>query len=253
MADGEAAAGERWAALESNPEVSLSFPQPTYRPPQVLTNFCHLMGVSPEWEVVDVWGLDPDLLAFVPQPVLALVLLFPTRNSEGEKVRERLTVEDHPLAASAYYLRQTEGLTNACGTVAMVHAVLNNRGVLGLEGSKGALEQFYQATRGQGAEERGKALDASKEIGAVHNSLVAEGQSRQVAQDKVEHHFVCLTSVEGHLVELDGAYNSAPLVVGPLGEAGLLPAAAKHVQTKYLGASPDSIQFSLMALVMGQD
>ena len=50
-----------------------------------------------------------------------------------------------------------------------------------------------------------------------------------------------------------GAYNSGPLVLEELGPGGLLPAAAKHVQTKYLGASPESIQFSLMALVMKQD
>ena len=39
---------ERWAALEANPEV--------------MTKLCHQLGVSPMFEVVDVWGLDPDML-----------------------------------------------------------------------------------------------------------------------------------------------------------------------------------------------
>ena len=68
----------------------------------------------------------------------------------------------------------------------------------------------------------------------------------------MRHHFVCLTAVDGHLVELDGAYNSGPLVLKSLGDEMLLTAAASHVKEKYL-ASTDSIQFSLMALVMKQD
>jgi len=229
---------ERWAALESNPEV--------------LSSLCHLMGVPTMWEVVDVWGLDPDLLAFVPQPVLALVLLFPTRDGEGGKTKEHITVAEHPVTEKTYYMKQTEGLTNACGTVAMLHAILNNRGVLGLQDGGGVLEAFYQDTKDKSVEERGEALDGNKEIGGVHNSLVSEGQSAQVSQDAVRHHFVCLTGVDSHLVELDGAYNSGPLIVEPLGDQTLLQAAAKHVKEKYIGSDPDSIQFSLMALVMKQ-
>ena len=33
-----------------------------------------------------MWGLDPDLLGFVPQPVLALIFLFPPKDEQGEKV-----------------------------------------------------------------------------------------------------------------------------------------------------------------------
>merc|ERR1719429_502178 len=181
---------ERWAALESNPEV--------------LSSFCHLGGVSPKWEVVDVWGLDPELLGFVPQPVLALILLFPTKDEQGEKVKERLEVEEHPVSGSTYFLRQVEGLSNACGTIAMLHAIMNNREVLGIENGESTLGKFYQATKDLNAEERGKALDKSSEIGNVHTGLVSEGQSRQVEGDKVRHHFVCLTAVDGHRLPCQG-------------------------------------------------
>ena len=113
-------------------------------------------------------------------------------------MKERLEVDEHPVSGSTYFLRQVElvsilelklhldhstqveGLSNACGTIAMLHAIMNNREVLGIENGESTLGKFYQATKDLNAEERGKALDKSSEIGNVHNGLVSEGQSRQV-------------------------------------------------------------------------
>jgi hypothetical protein len=44
---------QRWPALESNPEI--------------LSNFLIGVGVPPAYSFVDVYGLDEDMLAMVPQ------------------------------------------------------------------------------------------------------------------------------------------------------------------------------------------
>lgn len=35
------------------------------------------LGVPSKIQIVDVYSLDPEMLPFVPQPVLALIMLFP--------------------------------------------------------------------------------------------------------------------------------------------------------------------------------
>ena len=49
-------------------------------PLQVMNLFLRKLGVPDVWSVQDVWGLEPDLLAMLPTPVLGVMLLFPVND-----------------------------------------------------------------------------------------------------------------------------------------------------------------------------
>lgn len=102
-----------WLPLESNPDV--------------LNKYLEKLGVSPLWNIVDIYGTDEDLLAFVPQPLKSLIFLFPCSEVNEEfraKEDAELKAKNMEYPAGLFYMRQY--VHNACGTIALVHAVLNN-------------------------------------------------------------------------------------------------------------------------------
>lgn len=122
---------QRWAAMESNPEV--------------LSKLCTQLGTGEGWGVCDVYGLDDDCLGFVPQPVAALILLFPSRDAEGERPAPVMP-PPHAATEGVWYTRQLRGtLDNACGTIAVAHGLINQREKVGLR-EDSPLMRFYRQT-----------------------------------------------------------------------------------------------------------
>ncbi|CAG2109927.1 unnamed protein product [Medioppia subpectinata] len=60
-----------WVPFESNPEV--------------MNKFLWAIGVSEDYRIVDVMGLDEELLPFIDGPVLSLILLYPV-NEHNESL-----------------------------------------------------------------------------------------------------------------------------------------------------------------------
>ena len=93
-----------------------------------MTSLVHKLGLSSDLSWHDVYSLDdPSLLAFVPRPVHALLLVFPV-SVAYKKLRAQ---EDAPLpeySASGpeeevLWFKQTIG--NACGLMGLLHSVTN--------------------------------------------------------------------------------------------------------------------------------
>lgn len=226
--------GSGWTPLQSTPET--------------LNKYLRKLGVPDDWSVVDVLGLEPELLEFVPKPVKALILLFPCsdkyeqhRLAEDEKLKENVPKCPNDL----FYMKQT--IHNACGTCALIHAISNNEDMV-LE--DGILKNFLKAARDLTAEERGKLLEGDKDFTEAHQTLALDGPPENFPDGLENHHFIALIQKDGELFELDGR-KSFPISHGPTTNESFLQDAAK-VCKEFMERDPDEIRFTVSAIAATQ-
>ncbi|KAH8409600.1 hypothetical protein KR222_010019 [Zaprionus bogoriensis] len=226
-----------WTPLESNPEV--------------LTKYIHKLGVSSSWSVTDVIGLDEELLAFLPRPVKALILLFPIsekyeKHRAEEHERIKTAAEEAKFPEDLFYMRQFTH--NACGTVALIHSVANNKDI---EVGAGVLKNFLENSAKLSPEERGQALEQDKAFTEDHQSLAQEGQTDAANYETVIHHFIALVNKENTLYELDGR-KSYPISHGKTSDESFVHDAAK-VCKEFMARDPEDLRFTVLALAASQD
>jgi ubiquitin carboxyl-terminal hydrolase L3 len=219
------------------------------------------LGLSRELAFQDVFSIDdPDLLAFVPRPAQALLLIFPvsevyekSRHQEDEGKEEYMGKgEGEPVV----WYKQTIG--NACGLIGLLHAVSNGAARRNVNaGSK--LDHLIQEAVPLGPTERADLLYESSALESAHKAAASEGDtSAPSADDSVDLHFVCFIKTDdGHLWELDGRRK------GPL-DRGALSAGEDVLSEKALQLGPRTfmareaeaggdLRFSLIALVDNLD
>ncbi|KAL8599842.1 hypothetical protein ACOMHN_038415 [Nucella lapillus] len=203
--------------------------------------FIQKLGAEVCWQFVDVYGTDEELLGMIPRPVIAVMLLYPlTDKAKGTKIGD---VDSESLNTS-FFMRQTIG--NACGTVALVHALANNEEHVTFSDDK-YFRTFLNATKGMNPEERGKYLEQDEGMGHVHEEFAQEGDTQAPSRDaSVMPHFVAFVHKDGKLLEMDGR-NTAPVCHGKTSPDTLLEDAARVVKT-FIQRDPEEINFNLMAL-----
>ncbi|KAG6480386.1 hypothetical protein ZIOFF_063886 [Zingiber officinale] len=228
---------KRWLPLEANPDV--------------MNQFIWGLGVPEDQvEFNDVYGLDDELLLMVPKPVLAVLFLFPssTQDEAGkvedqEQASEKLSKE---LNANVYFLKQT--VDNACGTIAVLHAIGNVNSRIKLA-ENSFLDRFFKSTARLDPFESAAFLEKDREMEDAHSLAATAGDTQ--ASSVVNEHYVCFTCVDGELYELDGR-KSKPLSHGPTSPHTLLQDAAKVIKGM-IEKNPDSMNFNVMAMSQKQN
>lgn len=225
-------ATEALIPLESNPEV--------------MNKFLQKLGVPSNWSIVDVMGLDPDMLSWVPRPVLAVLLLFPCSDAyEQHKQKEETEIlsKGQEVSNNIFYMKQN--LSNACGTIALVHIVANNVDKIQL--LDGHMKNFLAAAKDIDPVARGALLEKTESIINAHKELAQEGQTNMPsAEDPVNHHFIAFVHKDGTLYELDGR-KAFPINHGPTTPDSLLEDAAK-VCKEFMARDPNEVRFTVQAL-----
>lgn len=207
-----------------------------------MTKFLTGLGMSPDWGVVDVIGFDPDLLAFLPQPIVAIILLYPFDKNDGGKEKGIETVP-----SGVYYMKQTIG--NACGTIALIHAVGNARDVITFQPGS-VLDSFFKETESMTPAERANRLENDPEFARCHEQTAKEGQtSAPPIEDEVDHHFLAFVHVGGRLYELDGC-KKGPVDHGP-SSADSFPTDAGNVCQAIMAKNPNHT-YTAVAIVKAE-
>ena len=145
--------------------------------------YLRTIGVPAPTCCVDIFGFDADLLAFVPQPVYAVLIVFPEYRKFDDAYRavyEKMVADGATVCGTfaldalrfiylqtpnnLFFMRQR--ISNACGTFALVHALANNRHRLTID-EKGPLGQFLAAAASRTPDERNDLLAEMKAMETV--------------------------------------------------------------------------------------
>ncbi|KAI1094835.1 putative ubiquitin carboxyl-terminal hydrolase [Rostrohypoxylon terebratum] len=194
-----------WVVLENNPEV--------------MNQLALKLGLSSELSFYDVWSLDePELLAHVPRPVLALLVIFPrTPAWEKERQEEDAVKGDYDgfgPEEPVIWFKQTIG--NACGSIGFLHCAINGPAAQYIRPDSD-LDKIRRAAIPLRMNDRADMLYNSVPFEEAHKSCVQIGDTAPINEDALGQHFVAFVKVNGRLWELEGS-RKGPIDRGELGD-----------------------------------
>ncbi|KAI0972822.1 ubiquitin C-terminal hydrolase L3 [Xylaria arbuscula] len=202
-----AADKKHFIPLESNPEL--------------FTELIYTLGMSKRLAFHDLLTLSPsdeELLALVPRPALALVVVVPAPDGYAMRIAEE--EKELPLHDSkgdeedVMFYRQTIG--NACGLYATLHAVSNGE-ARGFVEPSSHIARLIETCTPLNSAQRIQVLESDEQLEAAHASVASRGSTVPHPDVTVEPPFAYMTFVKsrksGRLYQLEGC-RKGPLDLG---------------------------------------
>lgn len=188
--------------------------------PDVMNELAAKLGLSDELEFYDVYSLDePDLLAHIPRPALALLVIIPlTPAWDRNRIAEDAGKE--PYSGSGpdepvIWFKQTIG--HACGSIGLLHSVINGPAVEFIKRDSN-LETIRRHAIPLEMNKRAQMLYDSEPFELAHKSVEQDGDSYTDPTDGRDGgHFVSFVKSGGRLWELEGN-RAGPLDRGSLAD-----------------------------------
>ncbi|KAF2872852.1 ubiquitin carboxyl-terminal hydrolase [Massariosphaeria phaeospora] len=243
----------------TNPQAKQTYRKhfiPLESDPEVFTELIHKLGVPKTFGFQDVLSIhDPDLLAFIPRPVYALILVFPgTETYDARVAEEDREREEYDVAGEhedVVFFKQT--INNACGLYAILHGVCNGE-LRSSIATESLLESLLEKCTPLKSDERALVLEDSQELEQVYASVASKGDTEAPTdpQAEVDYHYICFVKSQksGHLFQMDGD-RKRPVDLAQLAdEDDVLSEKCLEVIRRWIeGEKNENIGFNLMALV----
>ncbi|EPY25086.1 cysteine peptidase, Clan CA, family C12 [Angomonas deanei] len=237
-----------WLPLESNPEV--------------MNTYIGNLGIEDlKVEFTDVFGLNEDLMSMVPRPVKAFLFVFPINEATEAQSRALTTAQEDEIKAfkekhpELFFVKQL--IANACGTIGILHALLNNKDSLGAYSPTsvfGTITNLLTNNSSTPGEEKKKdpmksLMEVGKQLEKVHQEAAVLGVTENQSIDTpINLHFVCFVHVGDRCVELDGRQADAILHGVCEDNEAFIRCAAEAMQAK-MAMNKGSYEFNITALV----
>ncbi|KAL3230210.1 Ubiquitin carboxyl-terminal hydrolase YUH1 [Nakaseomyces bracarensis] len=232
--------------------------------PEVFNHVAHLLGLESSHGFVDIYSVDdPDLLAMVPRPVSAVILLFPITDTVGDTGADAdasaatgaQTVTGSGGDVDVVWFKQT--IKNACGLYAVLHSLSNNSELLS---GDSVMQQFLH----RGATQRPRIYNDAEtdqfvtEVSQRYKETFTMGGTQYPADVDpssidVNLHFITFVVRDSHVFQLDGRM-TGPIDLGAVDTSAtdvldqpLVKAKIRELMDRASG-STDSLNFSMLGL-----